>query len=142
MLSKAEAAKWSGTTVTYDPLQVHLTVPLLLFENQRLDTRIKTLAASGGRPKFTATGLGKHGRKPPFELKLPKIDEDTGLATMPAWRSDVQLPVREDPWTVPVVSLQDRAALEGVERSHFWLYVCASTINMARLTLLIGPIGL
>lgn len=128
VLQKAEATRWRGTTVAYDPLAVHLTVPLLLFENQRLDARIKTLATSGGRPKFSASGLGKQGRRAPFELKLPKPDEDTGLTAVPAWRSDVQLPLRADPWTLPVVSLQDRPSLEGVERSHFWLYVLEKPI--------------
>jgi len=35
---------------SYDPLAVHMTVPLILYENQRLDIRLKTLAVSGGRP--------------------------------------------------------------------------------------------
>ena len=51
------------------------TIPIVLFENQRLDARFKTVAASGGRPKFSASGLGRHGRQPPFELRLPFPDE-------------------------------------------------------------------
>lgn len=120
MLQKAEAERWRGTTVSYDPLAVHMTVPLIIYENQRLDTRLKTLAVSSGRPKFSASGMGKHGRRAPFELKLLKADE-AGAKQIPAWRSDVQLPLREDPWTLPKSGAEDRPSLEGAERSHFWL---------------------
>lgn len=98
-----------------------MTVPLILYENQRLDTRLKTLAVSGGRPKFSASGLGKQGRRAPFELKLPKADEETRVKLIPAWRSDVQLPLRDDPWTIPKSGPKDRPSVEGAERSHFWL---------------------
>lgn len=99
---------------------MHTTVPLLLHEHQRLDTRLKTLAVSGGRPKFSASGLGRSGRRPPFELRLPKADEATGLREVPAWRSDVQLPLRDDPWHFPKPSPHGHG-MEGAERSHFWL---------------------
>ena len=95
-------------------------MPLVLYENQRLDTRFKTLAVSG-RPKFSATGLGKQGHRPPFELKLPKRDEETGVCEVPAWRSDVQLPFRDQPFMLPKPGPNDRPGLEGAERSHFWL---------------------
>lgn len=121
VLQKAEADRWRGTTVPYDPLAVHMTVPLILYENQRLDTRLKTLAVSGGRPKFSASGLGKQGRRAPFELKLPKVDDETHAKRIPAWRSDVQLPLRDTPWVIPKSDPQDRPLLEGAERSHFWL---------------------
>lgn len=100
---------------------MHTTVPLVLYENQRLDTRLKTLAVSGGRPKFSASGLGKQGRRAPFELKLPKPDEETRVTLIPAWRSDVQLPLREDPWTLPRTGPHHHSHPEGAERSHFWL---------------------
>ena len=98
-------------------------MPLVVYENQRLDTRLKTVATSGGRPKFSASGLGKHGRRPPFELKLPILDEETGVREVAAWRSDVQLPLRDVPWIIPKPTPNDRFALDGAERSHFWLYV-------------------
>jgi hypothetical protein len=98
-------------------------VPLLLYENQRLDTRLKTLAVSGGRPVFSASGLGKQGRRAPFELRLPKRNESNGATDIATWRSDVQLPLRDDPWTLPTPGSKDRPSLEGAERSHFWLYV-------------------
>jgi hypothetical protein len=117
VLRKAEAERWRQTTVPYDPLMVHTTVPLVLYENQRLDARFKTLAVNGGKPKFSASGLGRHGRRAPFELKLPRRDEETGSEELPAWRSDVQLPYKEQPWVLP----KPGPGTEGAERSHFWL---------------------
>ncbi|KAI9467221.1 FYVE zinc finger-domain-containing protein [Lactarius psammicola] len=119
VLSRFEAERWQQFSVPYDPLAVHTTVPLILYENQRLDTRLKTLAVSGGRPKFSASGLGKHGRRPPFELKLLKPDEETGKKLVPAWRSAVLLPLREEPFKLPKPGVKD--VQSGVERSHFWL---------------------
>ncbi|THH12226.1 hypothetical protein EW145_g143 [Phellinidium pouzarii] len=122
ILQRAEADKWCKTTVPYDPLAVHTTVPIILYEHQRLDIRLKTLAVNGGRPKFSASGLGKKGRRAPFELRLPKLDEDSGKREVPAWRSDVQLPLVEDPFTLPKpTSAKDGPSREGAERSHFWL---------------------
>ncbi|KAL5508001.1 hypothetical protein ACEPAH_5619 [Sanghuangporus vaninii] len=121
VLQRVEAEKWRNTTVRYDPLAVHTTVPILLYENQRLDVRLKTLAVNGGKPKFSVTGLGRKGRRAPFELRLPKPDEETSKIDIPAWRSDVQLPFIEDPFTLPKPSAQDGPSREGAERSHFWL---------------------
>ncbi|KAF8076260.1 hypothetical protein FPV67DRAFT_1558766 [Lyophyllum atratum] len=120
VLQQAESERWRGTTIPYNPLAVHTTVPLILYENQRLDTRLKTIAVSGGRPKFSASGLGKHGRRSPFELKLPTMDVESGAREVGAWRSDVQLPLRVTPWALPNPEPHDRAH-EGAERSHFWL---------------------
>ncbi|KAI0306973.1 hypothetical protein B0F90DRAFT_1813808 [Multifurca ochricompacta] len=119
VLSRFEAEQWRNSSVKYDPLAVHTTVPLILYENQRLDTRLKTLAVSGGRPRFSASGLGKSGRQPPFELKLLKLDEETGQKLVPAWRSAVQLPLREEPFKLPKPGVKN--VQSGVERSHFWL---------------------
>ena len=49
---------------------MHTTVPVILYEHQRLDTRIKTLATNGGKPKFSAYHLGREGRRAPYELVL------------------------------------------------------------------------
>lgn len=121
VLQKVEAERWRGTTEPYNPLSVHTTVPLVLYENQRLDSRLKTLAVSGGRPKFSASGLGRQGRRAPFQLRLPKVDEDTGVREIAAWRSDVQLPLLEDPWNLPKPGPTDRSSADTIERSHFWL---------------------
>ncbi|KAI5826825.1 hypothetical protein K523DRAFT_340622 [Schizophyllum commune Tattone D] len=119
VLEEAEAERWQSTSTPYDPLAVHTTVPVLLYEHQRLDTRLKTLATNG-RPKFTASGLGRNGRPAPFVLRLPKPDTQ-GTRTVPAWRSDVQLPLRDEPFKLPRPGQAERPALEGAERSHFWL---------------------
>lgn len=121
ILQQAESERWRASTTPYNPLLVHTTIPLILYENQRLDTRLKTVAVSGGRPKFSASGLGRQGRRSPFELKLPQPDEETGSKILPAWRSRVQLPLREAPWILPRPVTAEQPALEGVERSHFWL---------------------
>ncbi|KAF9569350.1 hypothetical protein CPC08DRAFT_784021 [Agrocybe pediades] len=121
ILQQAESERWRGTATPYNPLLVHTTLPLILYENQRLDTRLKTVAVSGGRPKFSASGLGRKGRRSPFELKLPMPDEETGSRLLPTWRSGVQLPLRQAPWILPRPATAEQPALEGVERSHFWL---------------------
>lgn len=122
VLRRAEAERWRNTTVQYDPLAVHTTVPIILHEHQKLDVRLKTLAVNGGRPKFSVTGLGRRGRRAPFELRLPKPDEGSGKGEVPAWRSDVQLPLVEEPFTLPKPSTEkDMPSREGAERSHFWL---------------------
>lgn len=121
VLQQAEAERWRGTTTPYNPLLVHTTLPILLYEYQRLDLRLKTVATSGGRPKFSASGLGKRGRRPPFELKLPRPDEETGMHLIPASKNAVQLPLRDAYWDIPRPVNIDGPALHNTERSHFWL---------------------
>ena len=120
-MQNAEAERWRGATALYNPLLVHTTIPLVLYENQRLDARLKATAVSGDRPNFSASGLGRSGRPSPFELKLPTVDVETGTKFLPASRSGVQLPLREASWTLPRPATVDHPAPEGVERSHFWL---------------------
>ena len=117
-MQNAEAERWRGVASLYNPLLVHTTIPLILYENQRLDARLKAATVSGGRPKFSAAGLG---RRSPFELKLPNGDDETGARFLPASRSGVQLPLREAPWILPRPATVDHPAPDGVERSHFWL---------------------
>lgn len=103
-----------------------------------MDTRLKTLAASGGYAKFSASGLGRPGRRSPFELLLPSGSESNGRKDIPAWRSDVQLPLRDDPFQIPKPKAnRDYTAREGAERSHFWLYVlnhlsCCTVLTSVR----------
>ncbi|TFK29361.1 hypothetical protein FA15DRAFT_632372 [Coprinopsis marcescibilis] len=121
VLQQAESAYWRNATTPYNPLLVHTTLPVILYENQRLDTRLKTVAVSGGRPKFSTSGLGKQGRRTPYELKLLIPDNETGARIVPAWRSGVHLPAREAPWVLPKPALADAPSADGGERSHFWL---------------------
>ena len=121
VLQKAEEERWKGHPRLYNPLAVHTTVPLILHENQRLDTRLKTLAVSG--QKFSVSGLGKNGRRSPFELRLlPGDPENYNRKEVPAWRSDVQLPFLEEPFVLPKPKgTHQPTGREGAERSHFWL---------------------
>ncbi|KAG8901712.1 hypothetical protein FRC00_005116 [Tulasnella sp. 408] len=118
VLQKAEEEKWASSPVKYNPLAVHTAVPLIIHENQRLDARIKTLAVSGGRPKFSASGLGRRGRRSPFELRMPPTDNES-TTDVAAWRTDVHLPFLESPFALP--KPRTGAVREGAERSHFWL---------------------
>jgi hypothetical protein len=113
--------RWNATFAKYNPLAVHTTVPLVLHENQRLDTRLKTLAVSGGRPKFSAAGLGRRGRRAPFELRLPPGEESSGKVDVPAWRSDVIPPLLDSPFALPVPKPARGKRTDTGERSHFWL---------------------
>ena len=115
-MQNAEAERWRGVSTLYNPLLVHTTIPLILYENQRLDSLLKA-AVSGGRPKFSAVGL----RRSLFELKLPTVDDENGVKFLPASRSGVQLPLREASWVLPRPATVDHPAPDGVERSHFWL---------------------
>lgn len=120
-MQNAEAERWRGTTTPYNLFLVHTAIPLIVYENQRLDARLKMVAVSGGRSKFSASGLGRPGRRSPFELKLPSLDDETGAKLIPACRSGVQLPLREASWILPRPTTLNHPAPEGVERSHFWL---------------------
>ncbi|KAF8493508.1 hypothetical protein JB92DRAFT_2750329 [Gautieria morchelliformis] len=120
ILQKAEAVRWHATR--YNSLAVHTTVSLIVHENQRLDARLKTLAVAGGRPKFSASGLGRRETRSPFELRLPAGSDEQGRQDVPAWRSDVQLPLTDDPFQLPKPKAnRDVHLREGGMRSHFWL---------------------
>jgi hypothetical protein len=56
----------------------------------------------------------------PFELRMPVYDADSDdKRDVPAWRSDIELPVRNQPFVLPVP--RAHAIQGGAERSHFWL---------------------
>ena len=115
-MQNAEAERWRGVATLYNPLLVHTTIPLILYENQRLDSRLK--AAVSGSPKFSSAGLG---RRAPFELKLPTVDDENSARFLPASRSGVHLPLREASWVLPRPATVEHPTPDGVERSHFWL---------------------
>ncbi|KAF8639914.1 hypothetical protein AX17_001165 [Amanita inopinata Kibby_2008] len=121
VLQQAEADRWRDSQTLYNPLAVHTTLPVIVYENQRLDIRLKTVAVSGGRPRFSASGLGRRGRRPPFEIKSPRPESTTSTTVIATWRSDVQLPLRDAPWTLPLPKMPERQSTERGEKSHFWL---------------------
>lgn len=108
----------------YNPLTVHTTLPVIIHENEKLDTRLKTLAVSG--PRFSASGLGKRERKPPFEIKFPRPSFG-GITAVTAW-SDVQLPFRDTYWNFPEPGKPERQTADVDDHSHFWLYVQCSML--------------
>ena len=121
ILQRAESDRWCESSC-YNSLAVHTTVPLIVHENQRLDARLKTLAVSGGRPKFSALGHARLASRGPFELRLPPGNEEHGKQGISAWRSDVQLPLWDDPFQIPRPKAHnDTHVRDGAERSHFWL---------------------
>ncbi|KAJ7198810.1 hypothetical protein GGX14DRAFT_665225 [Mycena pura] len=64
---------------TYNPLSVHTTVHWSYPEINDSIAGSMTLALSGGRTKISASGLGRQERPAPFQLKLPRVDEETGV---------------------------------------------------------------
>ncbi|KAF8314700.1 hypothetical protein DL93DRAFT_2097093 [Clavulina sp. PMI_390] len=141
VLQQAELETWrkSNSTVPYNVLAVHTSVPVILYEHQRLDSRLKTLATNGGRPKFSAYHLGREGRRAPFELVLwggesnapapstPTSSSSAGSSNevkkqhVAAWKSTVQLPSLEESFILPLPSASADSAPTGAERSHFWM---------------------
>ncbi|GAW07703.1 ankyrin unc44 [Lentinula edodes] len=136
----------SPSKIPYNSLAIHTTIPLVLYENQRLDARLKTLATSGGKPRFSASGLGRRGRRAPFELRILSVDDDNKRqnegnedntvnnniyqrnTTIPAWRSTVQLPLLDSPYSLPRPGSHHSQSQGPTgpdrsqeEKSHFWL---------------------
>lgn len=86
----------------YNPLALHTTIPIVLHENQRLDTRLSTLAIRGGKPRWSGTQAGSPdktdrrapGTIPPGPLSLSRS------RNIPMKRDDVQLPTRKEPYKI------------------------------------------
>lgn len=160
VLQQAEAETWrkANSTVPYNPLAVHSTIPVILYEQQRLDSRIKTLAVNGGRPKFSAYHLGREGRRAPFELVLwggeasspstpsTSSGEIAKRQFVPAWRTTVQLPSLEESFVLPKPTTSSEGGQrDGAERSHFWMCVisgCSSLCDYSNFISGLGLIGL
>ena len=101
---------------------MHTTLPVIIHENEKLDTRLRTLAVSG--PKFSASGLGRRERRPPFEITFPKLS----FGGITAW-SDVQLPFINSPWTFPEPGKPEKQTADAGDHIHFWLYVQCSMLS-------------
>ncbi|KAF8341512.1 uncharacterized protein EI90DRAFT_2905326, partial [Cantharellus anzutake] len=125
--AELEIFRRAGSATKYNPLAIHATVPIIVHEHQRLDTRFKTLAVNGGKPRFSVYHLGREGRRAPFELVLwPDGDALIGRGPpekkyIPAWRNSVQLPFLDDSFTIPLPSSTEANLRDGAERSHFWM---------------------
>ncbi|PWN42649.1 hypothetical protein IE81DRAFT_117310 [Ceraceosorus guamensis] len=99
----------------YNPLRLHTTVPIVLHENQRLDTRLSTLAVHGGKPRWSGTSAGrphKPDRRAPGTMPPGPLSSSRSR-NIPMRREDVGLPTRENPYklVLPTRSEQIAAAL-------------------------------
>lgn len=134
----------------YNPLFLHSTVPVIIHQNERLDTRISTLAVHGGRPRWSGTHSGrptKPDRRAPGTLAPGFLSNSSRSRPLPIRREDVQLPTRKEPYKLrlpsrrrqqsdgtdgpdqggstptPTSVLEARHASRdsGDDLSHFWL---------------------
>ncbi|KAJ7699954.1 hypothetical protein B0H17DRAFT_1158003 [Mycena rosella] len=120
VLQKAEAERWRGTPcpTTRFPFTRQCPRPVRESTSRQSTQDTRGLWRSA---QISASGLGRQGRRAPFQLRLPKIDEETGVREIATWRSDVQLPLLEDPYNLPKPGPSDRLSVDTIERSHFWL---------------------
>jgi hypothetical protein len=110
----ARQTRASAIQQAYNPLRLHSTVPVILHENQRLDTRLSTLAVHGGKPRWSGTSAGRPhkpdrrapGTMPPGPLSTSRT------RNAPMRREDVGLPLRENPYklVLPTRAAQIAAA--------------------------------
>lgn len=84
----------------YNPLALHTTIPILLYENQRLDTRLGTLASHGAKPRWSGTSSARRNkidRRAPSTMPPGPLAQSRTLNTH-IDRNDVGLPKREEPY--------------------------------------------
>lgn len=96
----------------YNPLALHTTVPVILHENQRLDTRLSTLAVHGGKPRWSGTSAGRPnkpdrrapGTMPPGPLS-PSRTRNVHMR-----RDDIGLPARQEPYKLALPTRGEQIA--------------------------------
>ena len=101
----AAAAKSTTTARTYNPLALHTTVPVVLYENQRLVTPSLRRPASlvpgqGDHLVWSSKALSRNDRRGAFSFPLPPaaVSEHSTVSPeggdqLPCFRSEVGLPV-------------------------------------------------
>ncbi|PWN26434.1 FYVE-domain-containing protein [Jaminaea rosea] len=132
VLESYEAERWSalrfasaaGATQqrSYNPLYLHTTVPVLIYQNERLDTRLSALATNGGRPRWSGSGAGrphKPDRRAPGTLPPGPLSSSLARHT-PMRREDVDLPRRSQPYKLrlPTKSQSRAAAIAAQHRQR------------------------
>lgn len=113
----------------YNPLALHTTVPIVLHENQRLDTRLSTLAIRGGKPRWSGTQAGRPdksdrrapGTMPPGPLSLSRT------RNIPMRRDDVRLPTRKEPYKARLSNRSAQIAAARRARGEVLVDELAST---------------
>lgn len=109
-----------------------------------LDARLKTLAISSGKPRFSPSGLGRLGRRSPWELKVPSGsrvhagsdgEEEKWAGVVPCrGKEDIGLPEKRRAFVMPLP--QEEAVADATEeRSHFWLSEWAVDVVSRELVL-------
>ncbi|CDU26081.1 uncharacterized protein SPSC_06248 [Sporisorium scitamineum] len=143
VLERYEAERWNASKSTstnpsqpgqiipgrgpYEPLALHTTVPVILHENQRLDTRLQTLAMNGGKPRWSSSSAArahKPDRRSPSSMPPgPLAPSRTRHA--PMRQDDVGLPTRSLPYKLrlrtrvgPAAARRRAAALAAQRSSH------------------------
>lgn len=129
VLESYEAQRWSALRLasaadvaqqrSYSPLYLHTTVPVVIYQNERLDTRLSTLATNGGKPRWSGSGAGrphKPDRRAPGTM--PPGPLSTSLSRhLPMRREDVGLPRRSEPYKLRLpTKSQSRAAAVAAQR--------------------------
>lgn len=108
----ASTSQSLSTTSPYNPLALHMTIPVILYENQRLDTRLSTLALRGGKPRWSGTQAGRPDKTdrrapstmPPGPLSLSRS------RNVPMRREDVKLPTRDEPYKMRLANRSTQIA--------------------------------
>ncbi|KAJ1023485.1 hypothetical protein NDA16_003102 [Ustilago loliicola] len=128
VLERYEAERWNASKFSttapsrpgqivpgrgpYEPLALHTTIPIVLHENQRLDTRLQTLAMNGGKPRWSSSSAArahKPDRRSPSSMPPgPLAPSRTRHA--PMRQEDVGLPSRSLPYKLRLRSRVGPAA--------------------------------
>ncbi|GAA5902200.1 hypothetical protein JCM6882_006727 [Rhodosporidiobolus microsporus] len=99
VLAAAESATYMGEDSTrdpYNPLDLHSTVPVVLYENQRLGLptlkKLSSLAQVASGPRWSSKALSRNDARAAFSMPaLPGVDSRE--QELPCFRSEVGLPV-------------------------------------------------
>ncbi|ETS59631.1 hypothetical protein PaG_06555 [Moesziomyces aphidis] len=131
------AAKFTGTASTapgqiipgrgpYEPLALHTTLPVVLHENQRLDTRLQTLAMNGAKPRWSSSSAArahKPDRRSPTSMP-PGPLAPSRTRHSPMRQDDVALPSRKLPYKLRLrvrtsqAAARRRAAMAASQRGQ------------------------
>lgn len=128
ILERYEAERWNASKFTtsspsrsgaivpgrgpYEPLALHTTIPVILHENQRLDTRLQTLALNGGKPRWSSSSAArahKPDRRSPSSMP-PGPLAPSRTRHVPMRQDDVGLPTRSLPYKLRLRSRVGPAA--------------------------------
>ncbi|KAN0063069.1 FYVE zinc finger domain protein upa1 [Thecaphora frezii] len=96
----------------YNPFALHTTIPVLIHENQRLDTRLKTLAIHGGKPRWSSSSAArphKPDRRSPSTMPPGPLAPSRTRHT-PMRKEDVDPPTRAMPYKLQFRSRNAGAA--------------------------------